>query len=259
MLKKYEKTLICFAAINFLILNKYQNFAQNINGDIMFITIIRTTFLYLIIIIAVRFMGKRQIGDLQTTELVVTMLLSDIASLAVENSSKPLLGGVIPMAVLVVCEVFLSGAMIKNSRLRRAICGRPIVVINDGKIEQSELKRLRMSVEDLSESLRQQEIFSFDDVKFAIVETNGTLSVMKKPEKENPTMKDFNMKGEDKGIEAVVISDGSLSSFSMQLCDVDEKFISKVLEKENIQQRDVFIMTVNRNREYNIIKRSDNL
>ena len=209
----------------------------------MFITIIRTTFLYLMIIIAVRFMGKRQIGDLQTTELVVTMLLSDIASLAVENSSKPLLGGVIPMAVLVVCEVFISGAMIKNSRLRRAICGRPIVVINDGKIEQSELKRLRMSVEDLSESLRQQEIFSFDDVKFAIVETNGTLSVMKKPEKENPTMEDFKFKAEDNGIEAVVISDGSLSKFSMQLCDIDEKFISKILKKEKIEQKDIFIMT----------------
>ncbi len=226
---------------------------------LMFISIIRTTFLYIIIIAAVRFMGKRQIGELQTTELVVTMLLSDIASLAVENSSKPLLGGVIPMLVLVVCEVFLSGAMIKNARLRRLICGRPIVVINDGKIEQSELKRLRMSVEDLSESLRQQDIFSFDDVKFGIVETNGTLSVMKKPEKENPTMSDLKLKTDDKGIEAVVISDGTLSHFSMQLCDVDEKFISKILKKEKVSQKDVFIMTVNRKREYNIIKRSDKL
>ncbi len=225
----------------------------------MFITIIRTTLLYAMIIIAVRFMGKRQIGELQTTELVVTMLLSDIASLAVENSSRPLFTGIIPMLVLVVFEVFLSGAMIKSSRFRRAICGRPIVVINDGKIEQGELRRLRMSVEDLSESLRQQEIFSFDDVKFAIVETNGTISVMKKPEKENPTMEDFKFKAEDNGIEAVVISDGSLSRFSMQLCDVDEEFISKALKKENINQKDVFIMTVNRNKKYNIIKRSEDI
>ena len=223
----------------------------------MFITIIRTTLLYVLIIIAVRFMGKRQIGDLQTTELVVTMLLSDIASLAVENSSKPLMGGVIPMAVLVVCEIFLSGAMIKNSKLRRAVCGRPIIVINDGKIEQGELKRLRMSVEDLSESLRQQNIFSFDDVLFAIVETNGQLSVMKKPNKENPTMDDFNLKAEDKGIEAVVISDGALSRFSMQLCDVNEEFIKSVLIKENLSQDEVFIMTINRNKEYTIIKRSE--
>ncbi len=223
----------------------------------MFIIILRTVILYALIIAAVRFMGKRQIGDLQTSELVVTMLLSDIASLAVENSSKPLLGGVIPMTVLVVCEIFMSGAMIKSSAVRKAVCGRPIIVINDGKIEQGELKRLRMSVDDLSESLRQQNVFSFDDVLFAIVETNGKLSVMKKPNKENPTMDDLNLPTEDKGIEMVVISDGSLSKFSMQLCNVDEKFIQSVLKKEKLRQEDVFIMTVNRKKEYTIIKRSD--
>ena len=223
----------------------------------MFIIIIRTAFLYILIIAAVRFMGKRQIGDLQTTELVVTMLLSDIASLAVENTSKPLMGGVIPMAVLVVFEVLLSGAMIKSSRIRKLICGSPIVVINNGKIEQAELKRLRMSVDDLNESLRQQGIFSFDDVKYGIVETNGILSVMKKPDNDQPTLSDLNIKKEDKGIEAVVISDGTISDFSMKLADVDESFINSILKSKKIKMDEVFIMTVNRKREYNIIKRSD--
>ncbi|MBQ3970007.1 MAG: DUF421 domain-containing protein [Clostridia bacterium] len=225
----------------------------------MFISIIRTAILYSLIIIAVRFMGKRQIGDLQTTELVVTMLLSDIASLSVENASKPLLSGLLPMTVLVVCEVFLSGAMLKNSFLRKTICGRPIIVINDGEIQQKELKRLRMSVDDLSESLRQQDVFSFDDVLFGIVETNGKLSVMKKPEKENPTNEDLKIKTENKGIETVIISDGEFSRLSMQLCDVDEKFVKKILAKEKIDQKDVFIMTLNMKKEYNIIKRSDDL
>ena len=115
---------------------------------------IRTALLYIVIIAAVRFMGKRQISDLQTTELVVTMLISDIASMAAQNTSQPLLYGMIPMTVLVVSEVLLSGAMIKIAPLRRLICGRPIIVINDGKVEQKELRRLRMSVEDLSEELR---------------------------------------------------------------------------------------------------------
>lgn len=232
---------------------------QNIYGDIMFISILRTALLYTLILISVRFMGKRQIGDLQTSELVVTMLLSDIASLAVENSSKPLLGGVIPMAVLVMCEVFVSGAMIKNAFIRKVVCGRPIVVINNGKIEQHELKRLRMSVEDLTEGLRQQNVFSYDDVMFAIVETNGKLSVMKKPEKENPTVEDIGLKPDNKGIEAVIISDGSISQFAMQLCSVDEKFIRKTLEKEKINLKDVFLMTINNQKKYNIIKRSENL
>jgi len=189
----------------------------------------------------------------------VTMLMSDLASLAVESTSKPLLGGLIPMFILVMCEIFLSGAMIKNAGIRRAICGRPIVVINDGTIDQRELKRLRMSVEDLSESLRQQSVFSFDDVKFAIVETNGTLSIMKKPEKENPTMSDLKLKADDNGIESVVISDGTLSDYSMKLCKIDKAFIEKTLKKEKINQKDIFIMTVNRKHDYKIIKRSDNL
>ena len=240
-------------------IHKFLRIKHNTNGDVMFITIIRTAVLYVFIIIAVRLMGKRQISDLQTTELVVTMLISDIASIAVENTAQPLLGGVIPMIILVVCEIILSGAMIKNSKLRRVICGKPIIVINDGKVQQSELKRLRMSVEDLSEELRQQGVFSFKDVAFAIVETNGQTSVMKKANRDTPTMDDLKLQADDKGIEAVIISDGSLSKFSMQLCELDENFIKEILKKEHLNLEDVFIMTANRSREYTIIKRSDKL
>lgn len=225
----------------------------------MFIPIIRTTLLYVTIIIAVRLMGKRQISDLQTTELVVTMLLSDIASIAVENTSQPLLSGVIPMLVLVICEIILSAAMIKNSKLRKLICGKPIIVINDGKIQQNELKRLRMSVDDLSEELRQQGVFSFKDVAYAIVETNGQTSIMKKPNRDTPTLDDLNIKGDDSGIETVVINDGTLSKFSMQLCNIDEDFIRKTLKKEKTELSEVFIMTANKNKDYTIIKRSQKL
>lgn len=228
-------------------------------GDTMFISIIRTALLYLVIIIAVRLMGKRQISDLQTTELVVTMLISDIASMSLENTSEPLLGGLVPMLVLVICEILLSGAMIKNSKLRKVICGKPIIVVNNGKIQQSELKRLRMSVEDLSEELRQQGVFSFKDVAFAIVETNGKTSVMKKSNRDTPTMDDLELKAVDNGIEAVVISDGSLSKFSMQLCDIDKAFIDDVLKKENVSLGEVFIMTANRAKQYTLIRRSENL
>ena len=225
----------------------------------MFIPIIRTTILYLTIIVAVRLMGKRQISDLQTTELVVTMLLSDIASMAVEDTSQPLLGGMIPMLVLVICEIILSAGMIKSSRLRKLICGKPVIVISDGRICQSELKRLRMSVEDLSDELRQQGVFSLKDVAYAIVETNGQTSIMKKAGMENPTLNDLNIKPDDKGIEAVVINDGTVSDFSMKLCGIDYGFIEKTLKKENTDIKDVFIMTVNKKRDYTIIKRSEYL
>lgn len=225
----------------------------------MFIPIIRTAILYLTIIVAVRLMGKRQISDLQTTELVVTMLLSDIASMAVEDTSQPLLGGMIPMLVLVICEIILSAGMIKSSRLRKLICGKPVIVISDGRICQSELKRLRMSVEDLSDELRQQGVFSLKDVAYAIVETNGQTSIMKKAGMENPTLNDLNIKPDDKGIEAVVINDGTVSDFSMKLCGIDYGFIEKTLKKEKTDIKDVFIMTVNKKRDYTIIKRSEYL
>ncbi|MBQ2152474.1 MAG: DUF421 domain-containing protein [Clostridia bacterium] len=151
----------------------------------MFIAIIRTALLYLVILASVRLMGKRQISDLQTSELVVTMLLSDIASIALENTSKPLLSGLVPMTVLVISEILLSAVMIKSPLFRKLVCGRPIVVINKGKIVQTELKRLRMSIDELWEELRSKDVFSLDDVYYAIVETNGTLSVLKKPEKDN--------------------------------------------------------------------------
>ena len=211
--------------------------------------------LYVVIIAAVRFMGKRQISDLQTTELVVTMLLSDIASLAAQNTSQPLLYGIIPMTVLVTFEIILSGAMIKNAPLRKLICGRPIIVINNGKIDQRELARLRMSVEDLSEELRQQNVFSFKDVLFAIVETNGKLSVVKQPEKETPTLSDIGIRADKSNIEAVVISDGALNETMMNLCSTDKNFINSILKKKHLDISDVFIMTMNPLHEYNIIKK----
>lgn len=221
----------------------------------MLIVIMRTALLYVMIIAAVRFMGKRQISDLQTTELVVTMLISDIASLSAQNTSQPLLAGLIPMTVLVISEVLLSGAMIKAAPVRRLICGRPIVVINKGNIEQKELSRLRMSVEELMEQLRQQDIFTLDDVMYAIIETNGKLSVMKKPEKDTPTLEDLGLRPSGGGIEAAVVSDGSISDPGLKLCGADRRLIGNILRKKELELNDVFLMTMNTSHEYTIIKK----
>ena len=131
-------------------------------------------------------MGKRQISDLQTSELVVTLLISDIAAIPMQDTGQPLLSGLLPIAILIFCEIVTSVIMLKSSRARRLICGRPIVVINDGKIVQSELRRLRMTTEDLCEELRQKDVFCLEDVSYAIVETNGRMSVIKRPEKDSP-------------------------------------------------------------------------
>lgn len=144
----------------------------------MTISLIRTLLLYAVILAAVRLMGKRQISELQTSELVVTLLVSDIAAIPMQDTGQPLLSGLLPIAILVFCEIVTSVLMLKSPRARRLICGRPIVVIDDGNILQSELRRLRMTTEDLCEELRQKDVFRLEDVAYAIIETNGRMSVV---------------------------------------------------------------------------------
>lgn len=219
----------------------------------MIISIIRTLLLYLVIITAVRVMGKRQIGEMQTSELVVTLLISDIAAIPMQNTSQPLLSGFIPILILVLCEIVLSIVMMKKAKFRKLICGKPQIVINDGKIDQAQMKRLRISTEDLGEQLRQLDCFNIEDIAYAIVETNGKMSILKKPEKETPTLSDLKIKKQDKGIEAVVISDGERSDYSMKLCGVDDAWLSKTLDQNKVEQKNVFMMTTNKKREYQII------
>ena len=111
----------------------------------MIISVIRTILLYIVIILAIRIMGKRQIGELQTSELVVTLLISDIAAIPMQNTEQSLLSGIVPILILIVCEIIISFLMLKRAGFRRIICGKPIVIISDGKINQSEMHRLRMS------------------------------------------------------------------------------------------------------------------
>ena len=221
----------------------------------MIISVIRTILLYIVIILAIRIMGKRQIGELQTSELVVTLLISDIAAIPMQNTEQSLLSGIVPILILIVCEIIISFLMLKRAGFRRIICGKPIVIISDGKINQSEMHRLRMSTEDLSEELRQQGIFNIEDVGFAIVETNGKLSVLKKPEKDIPTAEELGIKTNDKGLEVVIISDGEISKCSLKICGLSRDWLFDTLKKENTELNDVFLMIANGQGEHKIIEK----
>ena len=221
----------------------------------MFISVIRTVILYTFIILAIRLMGKRQIGDMQPSELVVTMVVSDIASLPMQNTSQPLLSGIIPVMVLVALEVAVSVIMMKSRRFRRLICGSPVVIIEDGKLLQRQMKRLRLTVDDLSAQLRQQNIFSLEDVQYCLMETNGALSVLEKPQKRVPNAEESKVKIDDNKMEAVVVSDGVLLPSSLRLCAQSEKTVSKILSKNHITQDEVFLMTLDGKGSYQIIKK----
>ena len=221
----------------------------------MAVSLIRTILLYVLIIFAIKAMEKRQISELQTSELVITLLVSNIAAIPMQNPGQPLASGVIPIIILITFEIIISILMLKSSKFRKLICGSPVIVIENGKIQQNALKMLRMSIEDLFEELRQLDVFSIDDVSYAIVETNGKLSVLKKPDKEPPTASDLNVQPNFDGIEAVVISDGEISDFSLNLCGLSREWVEKIINDQNISLSDIFIMTANKNRKYTIIKK----
>ena len=221
----------------------------------MTISLIRTLLLYAIILGAVRLMGKRQISEMQTSELVVTLLISDIAAIPMQDTGQPLLSGLLPIAILVFCEIVTSVIMLKSTRLRSLICGRPIVVINDGVIVQSELRRLRMTTEDLCEELRQKDIFCLEDVAYAIVETNGRMSIVKKPGKDVSTAELCGLILPDNGIEAVVVSDGVISDFSLRLIRKSQGWLEGILRGKNLSAKDVFLMTANTAGQFYIVKK----
>ena len=223
----------------------------------MIISFLRAILLYGAIIGAIRLMGKRQISELQTSELVVTLLISDIAAIPMQDTSQPLVSGLLPIAVLVMCEIAISVGMVKSALFRKWICGRPILVIQNGKVDQKELRRLRMTIEDLSAQLRQQGIAHMDDVSYAIVETNGSLSVLKKPAQDVPTAQMLQLDPPDEGLELVVISDGKIFDVSLSLCGHTREWLDGILEGQSLSAKDIFIMTANTNGGFQITKKEE--
>lgn len=223
----------------------------------MLIAIVRTLILYIFIITALRLMGKRQISDMQPSELVVTLVVSDIASLPMQNTSQPLLSGMIPVMVLVGLEILTSVLMMKSRTVRKLVCGNPVVVIEDGRLLQKQMKRLRMTNSDLMEQLRQQNVFSLNDVQYCIVETNGALSILEKPEKRVPNAEEAGVTIEDNKPEAVVVSDGKLLKEGLSLCQKDERKVINILSENHIPINSVFLMTMDGSGAYRIIRKEE--
>lgn len=223
----------------------------------MLIAIVRTLILYIFIIAALRLMGKRQISDMQPSELVVTLVVSDIASLPMQNTSQPLLSGMIPVMVLVGLEILTSVLMMKSRTVRKLVCGNPVVVIEDGKLLQKQMKRLRMTNSDLMEQLRQQNVFSLNDVQYCIVETNGALSILEKPEKRVPNAEEAGVTVEDNKLEAVVVSDGKLLREGLSMCQKDERKVVNILSENHIPIGSVFLMTMDGSGAYRIIRKEE--
>lgn len=222
----------------------------------MLISLVRTIIMYGVILIGVRVMGKRQISQLQTSELVVTLLISELAVMPIDKRNEPLANGLLPMLALILCELIISLFMLKSGGFRRLICGKPVMVIEDGKILQEHMRKLRMSTEELFEQLRQNGVFSLDEVAYAIIETNGTMSVARNTKDDPLTPKQAGVKVQPEPLEVVVVSDGELSASSLQLCGRDKHWVLDVLNSRSLSLSDVFIMTARRDGKYQIIEKA---
>ncbi len=209
----------------------------------MVISLLRTLVMYAVILIGVRIMGKRQISQLQTSELVVTLLISELAVMPIQEHEEPLWNGLVPMLTLIVCEILVSFLMLKVGKFRKLVCGKPILVIENGEILQDQMRKLRMSTEELFEQLRQNGVFTLEEVAYAVIETNGMMSVSRHAKDDPLTPRQAGIKVDPDYLEVVVVSDGEISESSLKLCGKDPAWAEQQLKSKGYSLSDVFIMT----------------
>jgi len=204
-----------------------------------------------------RVMGKRQLGELQPSELVVTLLISNIATLSIEDTNVPLLGSILPIFILVSCEVLVSFLILKSNTLRKIISGNPRIVIRNGAIDQKELKNLRWSVDDLTDQLRSNNIFDISEVDFALVETSGTLTSYLKFNKRPVTveMLQIPQDGVPDAPPVTVISDGELVKDALAFCNLNQEWLDNLLRSRKLTIQDIFLLTVDRRAGYHLVEK----
>ena len=224
----------------------------------MFVVFFRTLIIYFVIIACLRIMGKRQLGELQPSEFVIAILVSNIATLSIEDTDIPLIGAIMPIITLMGAEVLLSYITLKSGKAQSVVSGNPVVVIRNGKIDQKSMRDLRFSIEDLISQLRIAGFFDVEEVSWAIVETNGQLTVYPKPEAQPLTPKSFsNPESVCSSPPFVLISDGVPCSKALSSCNLTEKWLFGILEKEKISIKDVFLMTADSSAKYYIVKKEN--
>lgn len=225
----------------------------------MAVVLIRACILYVIITFSLRLMGKRQLGELQPSELVVTILISNIAAIPVEDSSVPMLMGVVPILTLVCLDIIVSAIMLKFPKFRKMIIGSPRVIMSEGVIMQKEMKRLRYTVDDLVEAMREEQIFDINEIWYAIVETTGKIHFLKKKDYLSAEKADVSCGGSSSDPPAVIIRDGREDEEQLASMGLGTGWLNEQLRQQKLSIKDVFLMTADRNGQNTIIKRQRGL
>lgn len=210
----------------------------------MAIIFIRTAIIYVFIIIAVRLMGKRQVGELKPHELVITILISAVAVIPLEENGMPLANCLVPILLFISLEIFVSVLSMKNLKFRNLIQGRPIFIIRNGKLDQKKLREMRFTIDDIVDALRQQGIFDISEVEDAVIETNGTISVLQKAEYKPLTPNDTAISVKENGMPVAIVIDGKSVSEYFNEYKIKESEIELVLQSVGKPAEKIMLLTI---------------
>ena len=210
----------------------------------MLISYLRTAFLYLTLVLSVRMMGKRQIGQMEASEFVVTMLVANLASIPMQDAAIPLYAGLLPILVVLGMELTLSGLILRSMTVRRFFCGKPIILIDNGKIRMENLRRTRVTLDELTGHLRQKDVLDIQTVQFAILETDGSLSVFPYPKDRPATAKEAGIKAEKQYLPVTIVEDGYVSEENLRKAGKDRSWLEGILRTHQATRQDVLLLTV---------------
>lgn len=210
----------------------------------MLLTFFRTIILYILVLIVMRFMGKREIGQLQPFELAISIMIADLATIPMAESGIPITSGIIPILGLLVMHLTISLINLKSIRAREIICGKPSILIYRGRIQEDKLIKERFTINELEERLRDQNIFNIGDVEYAILETSGQVTVIQKPNKRNTIPEDFNIMPEYEGIAYDLVVDGKIMKENLQKLGKNNTWLINQLKPYKIKPEQALIVTL---------------
>lgn len=204
----------------------------------------RTIILYLVLILVVRFMGKRQIGQMEPSEFVVTMLVANLAAIPMQDGGIPLYSGAVPILTVLGAELVLSALSMKSMRVRKWLCGKPVILIDNGKLLTHNLKRTRVTLDELTGHLREKDVLDLRTVQYAILETNGNLSVFPYPKERPASAKAAGIQVKPQYLPITLVSDGKVMEENLQKAGKDKAWLQRVLQQQKSTVSDTLLLTV---------------
>lgn len=223
----------------------------------MILSYLRTILLYLVLILAVRLMGKRQIGEMEPAEFVVTMLIANLAAIPMQDGAIPLYSGLVPILTVLGVELVLSGIVMKNVKLRKLLEGKPVILINNGKLVQRNLWRTRITLDELTAVLREKEVLDLSSVQYAILETNGKVTVFPYPKFRPANASDVGIQVKDQFLPVTLVEDGYVFRDNLKLLGKDDQWLEKLLAEKQLRLSETLLLTMEENGKVYCLKREE--